>query len=188
MPFPRCTAVLQPVTYGAGDSTRKRIQWTVFPASICVFSRRVPPARAASTSRAPISASRRTSPRTISPRTVEVNAKFGGRLMQAIADPRHRRPDPRAARAGPVRMSEADLVSDFRAPRATVYHPVGPADGPQHRRVGGRPRAARARHGEGCASSTPRCSRRHVGQHQRTDAHGRARAADTSWQDVSGAL
>ncbi|MGD0492836.1 MAG: GMC family oxidoreductase N-terminal domain-containing protein [Steroidobacteraceae bacterium] len=116
-----------PVTYGAGDATRKRIKLDAFSGFYLCFQ----PTRPTSTGRIDLaSGDFRDAPR-ISPNYLSTDqdvedARFGGRLMQAIARTR--------AIAGLIRepiapdllrMGEADLVADFRARAATVYHPVG---------------------------------------------------------------
>ena len=116
-----------PVTYGAGDSTRKRIQVDGFPGFYLCFQ----PTRPTSAGRIDLKSPDFREPPHIAPnylstdRDVE-DAKFGGRLMQAIARTRAIAVLIREPLAPDLlRMSEADLVSDFRARAATVYHPVG---------------------------------------------------------------
>ena len=116
-----------PVTYGTGDATRKRIKVDGFSGFYLCFQ----PTRPTSTGRIDLSsADFREAPR-IAPNYLSTDkdvedAKYGGRLMQAIARTRAVGGLIREPLAPDLlRMSEADLVADFRARAATVYHPVG---------------------------------------------------------------
>jgi choline dehydrogenase len=116
-----------PVTYGAGDATRKRIKVDGFSGFYLCFQ----PTRPTSTGRIDLaSGDFRQAPR-IAPNYLSTDkdvedARFGGRLMQAIARTRAITGLIREPLAPDLlRMSEADLVADFRARAATVYHPVG---------------------------------------------------------------
>ena len=116
-----------PVTYGTGDATRKRIKVDGFSGFYLCFQ----PTRPTSTGRIDLSsADFREAPR-IAPNYLSTDkdvedAKHGGRLMQAIARTRAIGGLIREPLAPDLlRMSEADLVADFRARAATVYHPVG---------------------------------------------------------------
>ncbi len=116
-----------PVTYGTGDATRKRIKLDSFSGFYLCFQ----PTRPTSTGRIDLSSADFREPPRIAPNYLSTDedaqdAKHGGRLLQAIARTR--------AFAGLIReplapdllrMSDEDLIADFRARAATVYHPVG---------------------------------------------------------------
>jgi choline dehydrogenase len=116
-----------PVTYAAGDSTRKRIQVDGFPGFYLCFQ----PTRPTSTGRIDLKSADFRQPPHIAPNYLSTDkdvqdAKYGGRLMQAIARTRAIASLIREPLAPDLlRMSEDDLVADFRARAATVYHPVG---------------------------------------------------------------
>ena len=116
-----------PVTYAAGDAARKRIEVDGFSGFYVCFQ----PTRPTSTGRIDLaSADFREAPR-IAPNYLSTDkdvadAGHGGRLMQAIVRTRAIRSLIREP-LGPdlLRMGVAELVADFRARAATVYHPVG---------------------------------------------------------------
>jgi choline dehydrogenase len=116
-----------PVTYAAGDATRKRIKVDPFPGFYLCFQ----PTRPTSTGRIDLASADFREPAHIAPNYLSTDkdvedAKYGGRLMQAIARTRAIDSLIREPLAPDLlRMSEADLVADFRARAATVYHPVG---------------------------------------------------------------
>ena len=116
-----------PVTYGAGDATRTRIEVDAFAGFYLCFQ----PMRPTSTGRIDIaSADFRQAP-LIAPNYLSTDKDLadvvhGGRLLKAIAATRAMRSlilEPIAPRLDT--MDDADLVADFRARGATVYHPVG---------------------------------------------------------------
>ncbi len=116
-----------PVTYAAGDAARKRIQLDGFSGFYLCFQ----PTRPTSTGRIDLaSADFRQAPR-IAPNYLSTDkdledVRHGGRLLQAIAQTRAIRGLIREPLAPDlVRMGDADLIADFRARAATVYHPVG---------------------------------------------------------------
>ena len=173
-----------PVTYQAGDATRTRIQLDAFSGFYLCFQ----PTRPTSTGRIDIASGDFRTPPAIAPNYLSTekdvaDVGHGGRLMQAIARTRAMQNLIREPLAPDLlRMSDADLIADFRARAATVYHPVGTCRmgrprraqcaGPKPAGLRGRPHTARARDG---ALARRRClgfSDGHLGQHQRTDAHG----------------
>jgi choline dehydrogenase len=116
-----------PVTYGAGDATRTRIEVDSFPGFYLCFQ----PTRPTSTGRIDIASPDYRQAPTIAPNYLATDKDLndvvhGGRLMQAIAATHAMRsliqepiaPDLAA-------MGTAELLADFRARAATVYHPVG---------------------------------------------------------------
>jgi choline dehydrogenase len=116
-----------PVTYGSGDATRTRIEVDAFSGFYLCFQ----PTRPTSVGRIDIaSADYRMAP-TIAPNYLSTDKDcrdvvHGGRLMQAIAGTRAMRAlirEPIGADLG--KMEPAELLADFRARAATVYHPVG---------------------------------------------------------------
>jgi choline dehydrogenase len=116
-----------PVTYGAGDSTRMRIEVDSFPGFYLCFQ----PARPTSRGRIDIaSADFRRAP-LIAPNYLSTDKDIldvvrGGRLLQTIARTRAMRAlirEPLAPDLGS--LGESELIADFRARAATVYHPVG---------------------------------------------------------------
>ncbi len=116
-----------PVTYGTGDSTRTRIEVDPFPGFYLCFQ----PTRPTSEGRIDIAsgdfrAAPRIQPNYLSTDKDVEDVVHGGRLLQAIARTRAMRPlilEPLAPDL--CRMSDADLIEDFRSRGATVYHPVG---------------------------------------------------------------
>jgi choline dehydrogenase len=126
-PRPDVQLYFNPVTYGAGDATRKRIKVDGFPGFYLCFQ----PTRPTSVGRIDLASpdfrqAPRIAPNYLSTDEDVEDARYGGRLLQSIARTR--------AIAGLIRepllpdllrMSDADLIEDFRARAATVYHPVG---------------------------------------------------------------
>jgi len=116
-----------PVTYGAGDATRTRIKVDAFSGFYLCFQ----PTRPTSTGRIDIAGGDFRAPPWIAPNYLSTDkdvadVAHGGRLIQAIAGTRAIRSLIREPIAPDLaRMSEADLIADFRARAATVYHPVG---------------------------------------------------------------
>jgi len=116
-----------PVTYGSGDATRKRIEVDAFAGFYLCFQ----PTRPTSVGRIDIAGADFREPPSIAPNYLSTDqdlddVRHGGRLLQAIA----RTHAMRTLIAKPLtpdltRMNDADLVADFRARAATVYHPVG---------------------------------------------------------------
>jgi choline dehydrogenase len=115
-----------PVTYGAGDANRTRIELDPFPGFILCFQ----PSRPTSRGRIDItSADYRQAP-AIEPNYLstpqdERDALHGGLLIQRIARTRAMRSLIRESIAPHLdAMTPEDLLADFRARAATVYHPV----------------------------------------------------------------
>jgi choline dehydrogenase len=115
-----------PVTYGAGDAARKRIRVDPFSGFYLCFQ----PTRPTSTGRIDLASGdfRRApliAPNYLStPKDVE-DVAHGARLMQAIARTRAIRGLIREPlQPDLTRMDDAELLADFRARAATVYHPV----------------------------------------------------------------
>jgi choline dehydrogenase len=126
-PRPDVQVYCNPVTYGAGDSTRTRIEVDSFPGFYLCFQ----PTRPTSVGRIDIaSPDYRQAPR-IAPNYLATDKDLedvlhGGRLMQGIAGTRAMREliqEPIAPDL--LSMGPAQLLEDFRARAATVYHPVG---------------------------------------------------------------
>jgi choline dehydrogenase len=116
-----------PVTYGAGDSTRKRIEVDAFSGFYLCFQ----PTRPTSVGRIDLASADFRRPPQIAPNYLSTDkdladVRHGGRLLQAIAGTRALRAlirEPIAPDLGA--LQDAELVADFRARAATVYHPVG---------------------------------------------------------------
>jgi choline dehydrogenase len=116
-----------PVTYGAGDATRARIEVDAFPGFYLCFQ----PTRPTSAGRIDIASADYRQPPRIAPNYLATDKDLhdvmhGGRLMQAIAGTRAVREliqEPIAPDL--LSMGPAELLADFRARAATVYHPVG---------------------------------------------------------------
>ena len=116
-----------PVTYGAGDANRRKIDVDPFPGFILCFQ----PTRPTSLGRIDIASPDFRQAPTIAPNYLstlgdEQDAIRGGALVQSIA----RTGAMRALIQAPIgpdlcRMDPADILADFRARAATVYHPVG---------------------------------------------------------------
>jgi choline dehydrogenase len=116
-----------PVTYGTGDASRTRIEVDEFPGFYLCFQ----PTRPTSVGRIDIASGNfREAPR-IAPDYLSTDKDLedvvhGGRLLQAIARTAAIRQlilEPLAPAL--TDLSDADLIADFRARAATVYHPVG---------------------------------------------------------------
>jgi choline dehydrogenase len=114
-------------TYGTGDASRTRIQVDEFAGFYLCFQ----PTRPTSVGRIDIaSGDFREAPR-IAPDYLSTDQDLedvvhGGRLLQAIARTQAMRQlilEPLAPRL--TDLSDAELIADFRARAATVYHPVG---------------------------------------------------------------
>ena len=115
-----------PVTYGAGDSTRTRIDVDAFSGFYLCFQ----PTRPTSVGRIDIAGpdfrlAPQIAPNYLSTEKDLADVVHGGRLVQAIA----RTQAMRALIREPIApdldaMGPADLLADFRARAATVYHPV----------------------------------------------------------------
>jgi choline dehydrogenase len=116
-----------PVTYGAGDATRTRIDVDPFPGFYLCFQ----PTRPTSVGRIDVASADFRRPPDIAPNYLSTekdaaDVVHGGRLLQAIARTRAIKslvlesiaPDLDA-------MGPAELIDDFRARASTVYHPVG---------------------------------------------------------------
>ncbi len=116
-----------PVTYGSGDASRTRIELDPFPGFYLCFQ----PARPTSEGRvdarsADFRAAPRIAPNYLSTERDREDVVHGGRLLQAIAGTRAFRELIREPLAPELTaMDDADLLADFRARAATVYHPVG---------------------------------------------------------------
>jgi choline dehydrogenase len=116
-----------PVTYQAGEATRMLIRLDAFSGFCLCFQ----PTRPTSTGRIDIASSDFRAPPAIAPDYLSTDKDVadvvhGGRLMQAIARTRAMQSLIREPLAPDLlRMSDADLIADFRARAATVYHPVG---------------------------------------------------------------
>jgi choline dehydrogenase len=116
-----------PVTYGAGDAARTRIKLDAFSGFYLCFQ----PTRPTSTGRIDLKDAEFRSAPLIAPNYLSTDKDVedvvhGGRLMQAIARTRAIRSliqEPLAPDL--TRMNDTDLIADFRARAATVYHPVG---------------------------------------------------------------
>jgi choline dehydrogenase len=116
-----------PVTYEPGDAARTRIQVDAFSGFYLCFQ----PTRPTSTGRIDIASGNFRDAPKIAPNYLSTDKDaqdvvHGGRLMQAIAATRAMR----ALIREPIKpdlcaMNDADLLADFRARAATVYHPVG---------------------------------------------------------------
>ena len=116
-----------PVTYGAGDANRKRIEVDAFSGFILCFQ----PSRPTSRGRIDVVSRDFREPPAIAPNYLSTNKDIedvvhGGRLLQAIA----RTQAIRALIREPIApdldaLDPAGILADFRARAATVYHPVG---------------------------------------------------------------
>jgi choline dehydrogenase len=115
-----------PVTYGAGDSTRTRIEVDAFPGFYLCFQ----PTRPTSVGRIDIAGPDFRLPPAIAPNYLSTekdvaDVVHGGRLLQAIAGTRAIQSLIREPIAPNLdTMEAADLIADFRARASTVYHPV----------------------------------------------------------------
>lgn len=116
-----------PVTYGAGDSARARIEVDAFPGFYLCFQ----PTRPTSEGRIDVASADFRQPPRIAPNYLSTDKDVedvvhGGRLLQSIARTKAMRTlilEPMAP--GLDAMGDAELVADFRQRAATVYHPVG---------------------------------------------------------------
>ncbi len=116
-----------PVTYGAGDASRRRIRLDPFSGFYLCFQ----PTRPTSEGRIDAASPDFRQPPRIAPNYLSTDHDcedviHGARLLRAIAAT----PSMRALIREPVgpdlaRMDDAALLADFRARAATVYHPVG---------------------------------------------------------------
>jgi choline dehydrogenase len=116
-----------PVTYAAGDATRRRIEVDAFSGFYLCFQ----PTRPTSEGRIDIAGPDYRLAPTIAPNYMATDkdaadAVRGGQLLQAIARTRAIRELIREPIAPALdAMGPAELLADFRARAATVYHPVG---------------------------------------------------------------
>jgi choline dehydrogenase len=116
-----------PVTYGAGDATRTRIEVDAFSGFYLCFQ----PTRPTSVGRIDIASPDFRRPPYIAPNYLSTekdvaDVVHGGRLLQAIARTRAIKTLIREPIAPDLdAMGPADLIADFRARASTVYHPVG---------------------------------------------------------------
>jgi len=116
-----------PVTYGAGDSTRTRIEVDAFSGFYLCFQ----PTRPTSVGRIDVANPDFRQPPSIAPNYLSTDKDVedvvhGGRLLQAIA----RTPAMRSLIREPIApdldaMGPPELIADFRERASTVYHPVG---------------------------------------------------------------
>jgi choline dehydrogenase len=124
---PDVQVYFNPVTYGAGDATRTRIKLDPFSGFYLCYQ----PTRPTSTGRVDLASADFRTPPAIAPNYLSTekdvaDVVHGGRLTQAIVRTRAMQSLIREPLApDPLRMSDADLIADFRARAATVYHPVG---------------------------------------------------------------
>jgi choline dehydrogenase len=115
-----------PVTYGAGDAKRTRIEVDAFSGFYLCFQ----PTRPTSIGRIDIASADFRRPPGIAPNYLSTEKDIadvvnGGRLLQTIARTRAISSLIRAPIAPDLcAMAPADLVADFRARASTVYHPV----------------------------------------------------------------
>jgi choline dehydrogenase len=116
-----------PVTYGAGDATRTRIEVDAFSGFYLCFQ----PTRPTSIGRIDIASPDFRRAPTIAPNYLSTekdvaDVVHGGRLLQAIARTRAIKSLIRAPLAPDLdAMGPEDLIADFRERASTVYHPVG---------------------------------------------------------------
>ena len=116
-----------PLTYAAGDAARTRIEVDAFSGFYLCFQ----PTRPTSVGRIDIAGPDFRQAPTIAPNYLSTqkdvaDVEHGGRLLQAIARTRAIQSLILAPVAPDLdAMGPADLVADFRARAATVYHPVG---------------------------------------------------------------
>ena len=116
-----------PVTYGAGDAARTRIEVDAFSGFYLCFQ----PTRPTSVGRIDIVSADFRRPPAIAPNYMSTekdvaDVVHGGRLLQAIARTRAISTLIREPIAPDLlTMGPAELIADFRARASTVYHPVG---------------------------------------------------------------
>ena len=124
-----------PVTYAAGDAARRRIEVDEFSGFYLCFQ----PTRPSSLGRIDIASpdyrvAPNIAPNYMATEKDAADAVRGGQLLQAIARTRAIRALIREPIAPALdAMNPADILADFRARAATVYHPVGTC------RMGGTP-------------------------------------------------
>jgi choline dehydrogenase len=127
VPRPDVQLYFNPVTYQAGDATRTRIKLDPFSGFYLCFQ----PTRPTSVGRIDIVDRNFRTPPRIAPNYLSTDkdvedARHGGRLMQSIARTRSFQSLIKEPLAPDLtRMSDPELVADFQARAATVYHPVG---------------------------------------------------------------
>jgi choline dehydrogenase len=115
-----------PVTYRAGDANRARIELDPFPGFILCFQ----PARPTSRGRIDIASTDYRQAPAIAPNYLsterdQLDVVHGGLLIQRIARTKAMQSLIRESIAPDLdSMTPADLIADFRARAATVYHPV----------------------------------------------------------------
>ncbi len=115
-----------PVTYGAGDAARTRIELDAFSGFYLCFQ----PTRPTSVGRIDIASPDFRHPPNIAPNYLSTkkdidDVAHGGRLLQAIARTRAIKALIREPIAPDLdAMGTAELIADFRARASTVYHPV----------------------------------------------------------------
>jgi choline dehydrogenase len=116
-----------PVTYGAGDATRTRIEVDAFSGFYLCFQ----PTRPTSVGRIDIAGPDFRRAPTIAPNYLSTekdvaDVVHGGQLLQAIARTQAIKSLIREPTAPDLAaMGPAELIADFRARASTVYHPVG---------------------------------------------------------------
>jgi choline dehydrogenase len=116
-----------PVTYGAGDATRTRIEVDAFSGFYLCFQ----PTRPTSVGRIDIASpdfrvAPAIAPNYLSTEKDVADVVHGGQLLQAIARTKAIRSLIREPIAPDLEaMGPAELIADFRARASTVYHPVG---------------------------------------------------------------
>jgi choline dehydrogenase len=116
-----------PVTYGAGDAARTRIEVDAFSGFYLCFQ----PTRPTSVGRIDIASADFRRPPNIAPNYLSTekdvaDVVHGGRLLQAIARTRAMKALIREPIAPDLdALGPAGLIADFRARASTVYHPVG---------------------------------------------------------------
>jgi choline dehydrogenase len=126
-PRPDVQLYFNPVTYGAGDAARTRIEVDAFSGFYLCFQ----PTRPTSVGRIDITSpdfrlAPLIAPNYLSTDKDVADVVHGGKLLQAIASTRAIRSlilQPLAPDLGA--LGPAELVADFRARASTVYHPVG---------------------------------------------------------------
>src|ERR1700730_5571577 len=116
-----------PVTYGAGDAARTRIEVDAFSGFYLCFQ----PTRPTSVGRIDIGSPDFRQPPAIAPNYLSTekdvaDVVHGGRLLQTLAGTQAIKALIREPLAPDLlAMGPGDLVADFRARASTVYHPVG---------------------------------------------------------------
>ena len=163
-----------------GDANRTRIELDAFAGFILCFQ----PSRPTSRGRIDItSADYRQAP-AIEPNYLSTpedqrDAVQGGLLIQRIARTKAMRSLIRASIAPHLdAMTPEDLLADFRARAATVYHPVSTCRmGASPARFGRGSQLARARHPGAACRGCLGVPDRDLRQHQCADAHGRSESS-----------